>query len=73
MRAISSNGKVQYRFVRGYRRDEGQAWWTTQNHLRLITNDGTNLYYMYMHMSPTALAAANMKLGEAVTVVPGQR
>ena len=69
----SSNGRCNIDLFEVIAVTKGQAWWTTQNHLRLITNDGTDLYYMYMHMSPTALAAANMKLGEAVTVVPGQK
>jgi hypothetical protein len=51
----------------------GEAWWTPTNHLRLIAQDGTSLYYMYMHMSPTALARAGMKLGEAVNVTPGRK
>jgi len=48
-------------------------WMVPQNHLKLIANDGTGLYYMYMHMSPTALARAGMRRGEAVTVTPGKK
>jgi hypothetical protein len=51
----------------------GNAVWTSLNHLRLIADDDTNLYYMYMHMSPTALSQAGMLLEEAVPVYTGQK
>jgi hypothetical protein len=51
----------------------GDAWWTPVNHLRLIARDGTDLYYMYLHMSPDALSRAGMRRGEPVPVVPGKK
>lgn len=51
----------------------GNAVWTSLNHLRLIADDDTNLYYMYMHMSPTALSQAGMMLEQAVPVHNGQK
>jgi hypothetical protein len=73
LRCDSSNGKCKIDLFEVIAVTKGKAWWTAQNHLRLIANDGTNLYYMYMHMSPTALAAAEMKLGEAVDVEQGRK
>ena len=51
----------------------GQAWWTPTNHVRLISQDGTNLYYMYLHMSPDALRRAGMQQGAPVAVARGAK
>ena len=52
---------------------KGMAMWTALNHLRLIADDGTTLYYMYLHMSPSGLARAGMQQEVAVPVVAGQK
>jgi hypothetical protein len=51
----------------------GEAWWTPTNHIRLIARDATNLYYMYLHMSPEALQRAGMRRGSAVPVEAGKK
>jgi hypothetical protein len=51
----------------------GDAWWTSVNHVRLITNDGTDLYYMYLHMSPTGISSAGLTQGVPKHVVPGEK
>jgi hypothetical protein len=55
---------------------DGWAWWRTdryENNLRLMIDDGANsLYFMYLHMSPTALRQAGMKRGKCVRVKKGQ-
>ncbi|MGE0767493.1 MAG: M23 family metallopeptidase [Hyphomicrobiaceae bacterium] len=56
---------------------DGRSWWKEppyENHLRLQYDDGSNkLYFMYLHMSPTALRDAGMKKGMFVPVARGQR
>jgi hypothetical protein len=49
----------------------GKAFWTEKNHIRLVAEDGTGLYYMYLHMSPAALQSAGMRRGEWVSVRQG--
>ena len=49
----------------------GEAWWTPVNHVRLIANDGTDLYYMYLHMSPTGISSAGLTQGVPMHVTPG--
>jgi murein DD-endopeptidase MepM/ murein hydrolase activator NlpD len=51
----------------------GKALWTEKNHIRLVAEDGTNLYYMYLHMSPAALQDAGMKRGVWVSVNQGDK
>lgn len=51
----------------------GRAFWTEKNHIRLVAEDGTGLYYMYLHMSPTALQGAGMRRGEWVPVNQGDK
>lgn len=51
----------------------GRALWTEKNHIRLVAEDGTGLYYMYLHMSPEALQEAKMKRGEWVPVNAGDK
>ena len=51
---------------------DGFAWWKADtNHLRLNSDDGSGLYYMYLHMSPAALTWAKMKKGDLVPVTRG--
>jgi hypothetical protein len=54
---------------------KGSALWKKppyENHLRLRADDGTGLYYMYLHMSPDALKGAGMKKGQYVAVWQGK-
>ena len=52
---------------------DGKAWWKTEpheNHLRLMLDGG--IYFMYLHMSPSALWNAGMERGRAIPVTKGQ-
>jgi Peptidase family M23 len=52
---------------------DGNAWWKTEpyeNHMRLMLDGG--IYFMYLHMSPSALWNAGMEHGRAIPVTKGQ-
>jgi peptidase M23-like protein len=56
---------------------KGAAMWKTgdyENHVKFVADDGDNkLYYMYLHMSPTALKDAKLKKGEFVKKEQGEK
>ncbi len=67
------NGRCQINMFPVVAVTRGHAIWTAANHIRLIAEDDTNLYYMYLHMSPDALREAKMIKDVAVPVDIGQR
>ena len=70
----SSNGHCAVDLFEVVAVTNGKAlWMTPKNHLKLIANDGTGLYYMYMHMTPRALTAAGMRPGVLMPVDSGTK
>ena len=54
---------------------DGWALWKLppfENNVRLDTEDGSGLYYVYLHMSPQALQDAGLQRGVPVAVSKGQ-
>lgn len=69
---VDNNGRCAIDRHRVVAVTKGSAWWKENNHLKLSSNDGTGLYYMYMHMSTDALREAMMIRGVPVNVERGQ-
>ncbi|MBK3660190.1 M23 family metallopeptidase [Bradyrhizobium diazoefficiens] len=51
----------------------GSALWKANNNVKFIADDDTGVYFVYLHMSPDALAGAGLKQGQLVHRNRGQK